>query len=477
MEKTLNYHHKKNGSGSALTSGSLLLLHQLPILHSNEQQNSSSSSPRNASSSSPRNNQSPRNNHSPRNNQSSPRNNQSSPRNNQPSPRNNISPRNSPPPTTRGRRSSSLLRYSKSMSELIKTLQQNEIYTLKQIFKNHFMILKQADRCYRLCLVPILPTERIGLNSYTTSLLENENFEDYCTVSKLPPIFLTFKLNDTYPLYSSVESFKLDCDWLGERCLSILSNQLVSIWNAHKNFPIISNWANWLREESLFFLNLITIRTTTTIITKQIFNPTDNSATTTTTTTNLTTSPSTSSQSNTITNKSNLLSSKYEEAIVHTHYSLTLPPMDLNDEINYDPIAYLVSYDIENDVPTKVCSSCNYYNGNEEYFTIFNCNHYYCKECLAAYITLNVEGDTLENLVCPECQETPVSFDIKELVSSHTYEVYKQRLSENFCEHCDQVLKILNSNNIGSNHSSSCTNKINNNDNEENNTNHTYINN
>ncbi|KAN0025913.1 hypothetical protein ACTFIU_001677 [Dictyostelium citrinum] len=397
---------------------------------------------------------------------------------------------------TRSRKNSLL--QDKIISDLIKTLQQNEIYTLKQLYKNNFLIIKNTDRCYRLCLSFDLPADRIGLSSFTTKLLENENFEDYCTVSKLPPIYLTFKYNDDYPLLSSLEFFKLECDWLSENCLCTLSNQLITLWNTNINLPIISIWANWLKEEALFFLNLYSIRTTTTIITKQFENDDDknennqndenqdneeydvesNSGTTTiiyqvnekNNNENLPSSPPPQQQQQQI--KSSLSLSKngikiqqlpqyYEESIISTHYSLTLPPMYINDVQGQDPISYLVSWDIENEVSPhvfniKVCTLCSSDHYNIDFVNIFNCNHNFCHECLSAYVTLHIENDTLECIICPDqdCQVLISPFEIKELVSTETYKLYLERLSNNLCEHCDQVLQLLNEidNEINNNH-------------------------
>ncbi|EAL69866.1 hypothetical protein DDB_G0275171 [Dictyostelium discoideum AX4] len=432
---------------------------------------------------------------------------------------------------TRSRKNSLL--QDKIISDLIKTLQQNEIYTLKQLYRNNFLIIKNTDRCYRLCLSFDLPADRIGLSSFTTKLLENENFEDYCTVSKLPPIFLTFKYNDDYPLLSSLEFFKLECDWLSENCLCTLSNQLITLWNTNINLPIISIWANWLKEESLFFLNLYSIRTTTTIITKQFENDhqnddndndgdnnennenednqgnqvnednQDNNGVVEVNDKNNNNNNNNnnegfkqqqqqqqqkqqlqnqrqqikSSSSSSLSKSGKIIQQLplyYEESIISTHYSLTLPPMYINDVQGQDPISYLVSWDIENEVSPhiyniKVCTLCSSDHYNVDFINIFNCNHNFCQECLSAYVTLNIENDTLESIICPDqdCQVLISPFEIKDLVSTDTYKLYLERLSNNLCEHCDQVLQLLKETDNEIN--------INNNNNNNNSHNHHHL--
>ncbi|CAF1011351.1 unnamed protein product [Rotaria sordida] len=76
-------------------------------------------------------------------------------------------------------------------------------------------------------------------------------------VQYLPPIFLRFTLPNDYPSISS-PSFQLECIWMSNEQLQILSKNLNNIWLDNSNEPILFLWYTSLSAQTLEWLNIIT---------------------------------------------------------------------------------------------------------------------------------------------------------------------------------------------------------------------------
>lgn len=61
------------------------------------------------------------------------------------------------------------------------------------------------------------------------------------------------------------------------------------------------------------------------------------------------------------------------------------------------------------------------------------CGHYYCMSCMEQYTNVHMNAGTIDNLVCPECDEPLSSFDVSCILPSNQYTRYeKARQSLNY---------------------------------------------
>ncbi|KAF2074159.1 hypothetical protein CYY_004530 [Polysphondylium violaceum] len=225
-------------------------------------------------------------------------------------------------------------------------------------------------------------------------------------ISKLPPIHLTFKFNENYPLISSPD-WKVSCEWLNSEAVSLLSFELQQLIKKNPSLPIISIWVNWLKNQSIYLFNIISCS-------------------------------SKNNNNNFSLSSLTTLEPNRDQKKVQDNYHFSIP--QLYKKENFDVIKYIVQYDRLNiDDDFKTCSLCNTSQTFINFVQFFNCNHSYCKECTSAYITLNIETNCLENLVCPhdDCQVLISPFEIKELVPVDTFDFYLESLSNHSCQHCN----------------------------------------
>ncbi|CAF0939556.1 unnamed protein product [Adineta ricciae] len=71
----------------------------------------------------------------------------------------------------------------------------------------------------------------------------------------LPPIFLRFTLPMDYPSVSA-PSFQLECIWMTDEQLQILSDNLKTLWSDNCNEPILFLWHTSLTTQTLEWLNI-----------------------------------------------------------------------------------------------------------------------------------------------------------------------------------------------------------------------------
>ncbi|CAF4519509.1 unnamed protein product, partial [Rotaria sp. Silwood2] len=105
-------------------------------------------------------------------------------------------------------------------------------------------------------------TENIYGTLVIEVILPDEFYIEYYSnqhrrVQYLPPIFLRFTLPNDYPSISS-PSFQLECIWMNNKQLQILSENLKNIWLDNSNEPILFLWYTLLSAQALEWLNITT---------------------------------------------------------------------------------------------------------------------------------------------------------------------------------------------------------------------------
>ncbi|XP_040214175.1 E3 ubiquitin-protein ligase RNF14-like isoform X2 [Rana temporaria] len=103
----------------------------------------------------------------------------------------------------------------------------------------------------QVCL-ELPPNFRISVkcNSASNTM---ESFEN--TVSFLPPIVLDFEFPPGYPS-TTCPIFTLSCKWLSPEQLTLMCQRLDDLWEANRGSVILFAWMQFLKEETLEYLNI-----------------------------------------------------------------------------------------------------------------------------------------------------------------------------------------------------------------------------
>lgn len=136
-----------------------------------------------------------------------------------------------------------------------RTAQLDELDSLKNIFYDEeFQVIEDSDSnekiqaiFWAMCKLPDHYTVK-----YVKVLGSHES--SYLKLSHLPPIELRLTFPEDYPSRNPPE-FVISCQWLPKSKISLLCKKLDEIWLEYGPAEIVYSWCEFLKNDSLKFLN------------------------------------------------------------------------------------------------------------------------------------------------------------------------------------------------------------------------------
>lgn len=222
-------------------------------------------------------------------------------------------------------------------------------------------------------------------------------------VSFLPPVILEFALREDYPL-SSPPIFTLRSKWLQRIQLSALCKRLDELWEENEGCVILFTWIQFLKEETLDFLE---IQSPLLVVTHG------------------------KSQ-----HETKASGAKQEGVTQDKTPDVPLDPRAVVDlDHKHDLAAQLLDFNEEQwqrvfNGKMLNCGICFMEKLGCDclYFKI--CNHVYCNECMAEYFTIQIRDGNVQCLSCPEpkCTSVATPEQVKKLVGEAEFARYDRLL-------------------------------------------------
>ncbi|XP_076010616.1 E3 ubiquitin-protein ligase RNF14-like [Genypterus blacodes] len=126
--------------------------------------------------------------------------------------------------------------------------QEDELLALHSIFTSEEFVRHEPRSAGEVRVRVELPA------GFTVALRDGDELRQY-ELSFLPPLLLTFDLPEDYPS-SFPPSFTLNCSWLTHTQFSVLEAHLVDLYKATGGTVVLFSWVQFLREEALSFLGI-----------------------------------------------------------------------------------------------------------------------------------------------------------------------------------------------------------------------------
>lgn len=208
-----------------------------------------------------------------------------------------------------------------------------------------------------------------------------------CNVSYLPPICLQFLLPSDYPS-KNPPNYTLTCIWLDRPRLSILASKLDSIWTEQEGQEVLYTWSQFLKEDTLDFLQLndeITLNQVDFMESHKIED----------------------------------LDKRVVQEI--ERFSEILPFVQ-----EFDVSKQREVFD-KTPFPCDICFTEKY---GKNCIKFKDCEHVYCDNCLKSYFDIHIKDGNIRALTCPEpgCDSQAFPAQIKNLVSKQDFERYEALL-------------------------------------------------
>jgi len=204
-------------------------------------------------------------------------------------------------------------------------------------------------------------------------------------VSHVPPILLHFDLPPSYPQHDK-PNFTISCKWLNFTQLTILCQQLDSIWDSDPGSVVLYNWQQFLATEAL---RSVEVTSSLQLQFQNLTKPDDS----------------------------------WDRRAVQDmeHPSLLLP--------------YLLDYDRRERERNFLesffdCTICFWTLPGSKCKRLEPCGHTHCCECLTLHITTKIQNGDVTNICCPSgsCEEAMSLIVIRDLVSPEVFERFDRLL-------------------------------------------------
>lgn len=232
----------------------------------------------------------------------------------------------------------------------------------------------------------------VMIENGNTNNLESSTSEKYI-IEYLPPFTLTFTLPDKYPS-SECPLFILTCLWLTRSQIFELCKKLIALWKDDVGCEVLYKWWDFLQNDSVSFLGIDNQLTLTDELTARTSN---------------------------LDKKCSIdLKKGPAQALQDAQcFSEVLPRMLLYNEQRLEEIFNLSMFD---------CNICFEKRAGHNCLSFKGCDHVYCKECIKAYFTVNINDGNIQSLICPEpkCDSIALPNQVKELVGKELFERYEK---------------------------------------------------
>ncbi|XP_056121967.1 E3 ubiquitin-protein ligase RNF14-like [Rhinichthys klamathensis goyatoka] len=222
-----------------------------------------------------------------------------------------------------------------------------------------------------------------------------------CAISFLPPLVLSFELPTDYPS-SLAPVFTLSSKWLSRVQITALCKRLDELWEENRGTVVLFTWIQFLKEETLEFLNLQSPLEIQTIGGQPHYESGQN-------------------QSDTAVEKSKVQELD-QRAVqeVDPHTDILTQLLDFNEAQKQKVF----------DSKAFCCGICFSENLGSNSLLFKECQHVYCKACVKEYFQIQIRDGKVQCLTCPEpeCMSLASPAQVKLLVGEDEYARYDRLL-------------------------------------------------
>ncbi|XP_048016457.1 E3 ubiquitin-protein ligase RNF14-like [Megalobrama amblycephala] len=223
-----------------------------------------------------------------------------------------------------------------------------------------------------------------------------------CGISFLPPLVLSFELPTDYPS-SSAPVFTLSSKWLSRVQITALCKRLDELWEENRGNVILFTWIQFLKEESLEFLNIQSPLEIRTIGGQPQYESGQNQAV------------------DTAVEKSKVQELD-QRAVqeVDPHTDILTQLLDFNEAQKQKVF----------DGKVFCCGICFSENLGSNSLLFKECQHVYCKACVKEYFQIQIREGKVQSLTCPEpeCMSMASPAQVKLLVGEDEFARYDHLL-------------------------------------------------
>ncbi|XP_043925210.1 E3 ubiquitin-protein ligase RNF14-like isoform X2 [Protopterus annectens] len=269
------------------------------------------------------------------------------------------------------------------------------------------------SRSWCCCCTKVEQKTKVGLLNHI-SMREKEagrNEQLEYIIDFLPPILLKFELPANYPS-ASPPAFTLHCNWLSVDQLTRLCTQLDEIWKERRGCVVLFSWMQFLREETLCFLNIgSSLLLEISEMKMYCHCPLASMET----------------EQECFADAEDTMGASCcdPRAIQHVESWTNILPeiLDFNQ------------HQKQKRFNSKVycCKICFLEKFGSDCLCFTNCEHVYCNTCLREYFEIQIKDGAVHSLVCPEpkCPSVATPAQVKQLVGEDTFSRYDRLLLQN----------------------------------------------
>ncbi|XP_072923315.1 E3 ubiquitin-protein ligase RNF14 [Hemitrygon akajei] len=287
------------------------------------------------------------------------------------------------------------------MSSRDKEEQEDELLALTSIYGENEFLRAESSQGGEIITCLELP-ENFKILSCGDEKQNKKDQIEY-VVSFLPPILLNFEFPPDYPSCSPPK-YTLSCKWLSRVQLSALCTYLDKIWNDNGNCVVLFSWVQFLKEETLSFLQIespLRIQRNIKVTSDCIFS-----------------------------------TDKKKELGLLDKAESPLDPRAIQDVASWASVlCEILDFDQKQQQQVfnnKVfaCSVCFFEKLGTDCMYFKECQHVYCKACLKEYFEIQIHDGNVQCLNCPEpkCTSIATPAQVKDLVDEETFARYDHLL-------------------------------------------------
>ncbi|XP_067306261.1 E3 ubiquitin-protein ligase RNF14-like [Pseudorasbora parva] len=223
-----------------------------------------------------------------------------------------------------------------------------------------------------------------------------------CAMSFLPPLVLSFVLPTDYPS-SSAPVFTLSSKWLSRVQITALCKRLDELWEENRGNVVLFTWIQFLKEETLEFLNIQSPLEIQTIGGQPQYESGQNQAV------------------DTAVEKSKV--QELDQRAVQEfdpHTDILTQLLDFNEAQKQKVF----------DGKVFCCGICFSENLGSNSLLFKECQHVFCKACVKEYFQVKIRDGQVQSLTCPEPQCTSMASpaQVKLLVGEDEFARYDRLL-------------------------------------------------
>uniref|UniRef100_A0A4W2EZ34 E3 ubiquitin-protein ligase RNF14 n=1 Tax=Bos indicus x Bos taurus TaxID=30522 RepID=A0A4W2EZ34_BOBOX len=249
---------------------------------------------------------------------------------------------------------------------------------------------------------------KIFVSGNSNECLQNSGFE--YTICFLPPLVLNFELPPDYPS-SSPPSFTLSGKWLSPTQLSALCKHLDNLWEEHRGSVVLFAWMQFLKEETLAYLNIVSPFELTMGSQKKVQRRMAQAS------------------SNTELDFGGATGSDIDqEEVVDERAVQDVESLSslIQEILDFDQAQQIKCFNSK----LFLCNICFCEKLGSECMYFLECRHVYCKACLKDYFEIQIRDGQVQCLNCPEpkCPSVATPGQVKELVEAELFARYDRLL-------------------------------------------------